>query len=268
MTISLVVDWLSVTFDERIAFWPFFDHDSAETSTPRYGYTNSWKDDLGVIGYAGGANKSVHMVYSGDALNKLRDAGHSLKEMITVIGLLDGKVTRLDIAADWKDPGITVATLHDLVDLGSAGLKVKSWSYLESEKQGQTLYLGSRTSERMLRIYNKRAQLARNNIEVDQDWIRVEVELKGDQAHNAFNACRDNAPGAVLAAHIEKTVIFPDCDPWSRLIFNLPLPIPVVPSVRGRSNTDDWLFNVVAPIVKKRMKDPDFEALWLLMLTD
>jgi len=267
MTISLLVDWLSITVKHWPGEWPFFSLQDAEQVTPRYGYKTAWKDGNGAMAYVGGNADSLHLVWSGEALNQLRKQGVGLGDMLRLIEDVKAKVTRLDIAADWRDPGIQVADLKEQFDRGNILLHVKRWSYLESENKGQTLYVGSRASERMLRIYNKKAQLARSAVEVDQEWIRIEAELKDDQAAAAARALLDNSLGAVLAAHIAKCFIMPFYKPWTAFIAELPTPALIMPSVVGKSNTDQWLLNVVVPILKKRLDDPDFERLWSVLFT-
>lgn len=268
MNISLIVDWLSITLKTWPGAWPFFDLDSAEQVTPRYGYKTAWKDRNGALVYQGGNADSVHLVFSGSVLNNLRAQTVTIQDMLRLVKDVGARVTRLDIAADWKDPGVEVVTLRDIIDSGNATLNVVRWSYLESENKGQTLYIGSRASDRMLRIYNKRAELARKSVETEVDWIRVEVELKDDQAAQAANALLDNSLGSVLVAHITRCIAFPYCKPWTALIEALPAPTLIMPSVVGKSNTDKWLFEVVLPILRKRLADPGFEHAWMAHLTD
>ena len=49
------------------------------------------------------------------------------------------------------------------------------WKYLDRDKLGRTLQIGCRTSDKMLRAYEKGKQLGDKN----SDWLRIEVELKG-----------------------------------------------------------------------------------------
>jgi hypothetical protein len=267
MNVSLIVDWLSVTLKQWPGAWPFFSLDTAEQVTPRYGYKTAWKDLNDAVAYQGGNADSIHLVFSGNALNNLRGDGVSIQDMLRKFHDVHAKVTRLDIAADWRDPGVDVVGLRDIIASGNATLNVKRWSFLESENKGQTLYIGSRASERMLRIYNKRAELARKAVDVDVEWIRVEAELKDDQATNAAKAIMDNSIGSVLAAHITRCIAFPWCKPWLALIGALPAPSHIMPSTVGKSNTDQWLMEVVAPILRKRLSDPDFEAAWSVFMS-
>ena len=48
------------------------------------------------------------------------------------------------------------------------------WKYLDRDKLGRTLQIGCRTSDKLLRAYEKGKQLGDKNSE----WVRLEVELK------------------------------------------------------------------------------------------
>lgn len=97
------------------------------------------------------------------------------------------KFTRIDIARD--DVGMD----EGILDLDLIAKKIQRrevvtrwrvWSRIVSggiQSQGNffgdTVYLGNRAGESFLRIYNKAGQTG-----VENHWIRVELELKGDKA--------------------------------------------------------------------------------------
>jgi len=266
--INFVIDWLSVTLRHWPGPWPYFDLATAEAATPRFGYETSWQDGNGSIAYSGGNAGTIHLVWSGSALNALREQGTSMSDMLHVLNGVGARFTRLDIAADWRDSGTSVAKLAKLIERDLAELKVKRWTFLQSEGGGETLYLGSRFSERMIRIYNKAAQFARTAPGDFNDWIRVEAELKDRQAEAAAKALIDNTPGSVLAGHLDKVVYFTEYAPWKEFVARLPSPAPVILSQRGVTNTDKWLIETVLPTLQKRLKDPGFADLWWSMLIE
>lgn len=85
------------------------------------------------------------------------------------------KVTRIDVAADFMNTGIKPDFLHFLYS--SYHPRAPRNSTLIVGKGGSTFYLGSRTSDRMLRIYDKGAEQ-----QTEEDWLRVEGEYKGELA--------------------------------------------------------------------------------------
>jgi len=97
-----------------------------------------------------------------------------------------GKITRADFAVDFIWSGCKVEHLAEdyRVEHGLEG--VKSFSFISS-KSGSTVYVGSRTSEKMLRVYDKGGEQG-----VPIDWLRVEFETKGGNAHRLFEVFLHN----------------------------------------------------------------------------
>lgn len=87
-----------------------------------------------------------------------------------------GKVTRADFAIDLIWSGLSVIEFAEDYRREHGDDASRSFSLITS-KTGETAYIGSRTSERMLRFYNKGKQ---QNVPID--WLRVELEAKGAHA--------------------------------------------------------------------------------------
>ena len=103
------------------------------------------------------------------------------------------KITRLDLAHDDYDG--TYLDIDDLNERETNGefyyfgkpARVTwfgDWKYLDRDKLGRTLQIGCRTSDKMLRAYEKGKQLGDKN----SDWLRVEVELKAKHTIIPFDA--------------------------------------------------------------------------------
>lgn len=124
-----------------------------------------------------GANLSTQgwqVVISGKAYQE-HDCNRYLSGFLE---LYQAKITRADIAVDLIWSGLKVSDFAEEYkqEYGSNG--AKSWSFIKG-KSGDTCYIGSRTSERMLRFYDKAGE---QNIPID--WLRVELECKGAYAHH------------------------------------------------------------------------------------
>jgi len=105
----------------------------------------------------------------------------------TIINI--GQLTRLDLAID--DLGAHYYSMDELTEIFNDGLylsKFKKWRLnLEKGKKGTTghsIYLGSRSSEIMLRVYDKKLeQNSKNGPDtVSQPWVRWEMELHKNRA--------------------------------------------------------------------------------------
>ncbi|MCI0476454.1 MAG: replication initiation factor domain-containing protein [Anaerolineales bacterium] len=125
----------------------------------------------------------------------------SKRDAFDVLGWLlkhNGNATRLDVACDDFD--------YHLLDLAEISRKaqenevcthahqINEWHALRGV--GHTIYFGARSSDRLLRIYDKAAEQVANlggNVEMpDEYWVRVELELKGDRAKVAAQMIIDH----------------------------------------------------------------------------
>lgn len=106
-----------------------------------------------------------------------------------------GWLTRLDLAVD--DLGSNYFSVEDIRQYLGAGDVVSKFrtyrdiyeSTLAGENTGHTVYLGSRQSEVMLRIYDKMLEQNQKAMEekdkLQDPWVRWELELKNDRANIA-----------------------------------------------------------------------------------
>lgn len=147
---------------------------------------------------------------SGNALHTfkalyLQDFGELL-EVNSILRILNNcissdigffRLSRFDAAIDFIDENIDLTTLY-------AGLEnehIRIYNYKENRnmsgykaytagKNVETVYIGSRQSNNMLRIYNKKTQVIERNVTKDleqaincKDWFRFEMEIKKESAH-------------------------------------------------------------------------------------
>lgn len=97
------------------------------------------------------------------------------------------KATRLDLALDYHaDPGTVQTFLDDAERACEAGCLVVPHGFdprapktRELEQKGKTLYLGSRSSESFVRIYDKGQETGEKG---PGEWVRVEAEFKNAKA--------------------------------------------------------------------------------------
>lgn len=95
------------------------------------------------------------------------------------------RFTRLDVAIDDEGYSVPFATVLEAVETGNCVRRGNSWQVIRSCKGGkfqQSLYLGSRESEAMLRVYEKGYELGG-----DVPWLRFEAELKSKRAEAWVN---------------------------------------------------------------------------------
>jgi len=122
----------------------------------------------------------------------LRASGQTLntptrqKRLLTLAGTHGWNCSRLDFAVDVLDTPTKPAEIWTAWKIAHQGNMQKSCTLIESPS-GDTFYLGSRSSEKMVRVYDKGKEQG-----VDTQWLRIEMEFKGDAASRAADAAQYN----------------------------------------------------------------------------
>lgn len=100
-----------------------------------------------------------------------------------------GQITRFDLAID--DLGSHYYTMDELTDIFDSGLyvsKFRKWKLTKEQEKnnttGHTIYLGSRQSEIVFRIYDKKLeQISKKKVSsTSSPWVRWEMELHKNRA--------------------------------------------------------------------------------------
>lgn len=106
---------------------------------------------------------------------------HRLHHFANMRQVVDFKFTRMDIAHDFIDGGYTIDNALEAYYAGrftssftTPRLRKEGLDWDNDTRKGRTLYVGSRQSSRMLRVYEKGMQLG----DEQSPWVRVELELR------------------------------------------------------------------------------------------
>lgn len=166
-----------------------------------------------------------------------------------------GKVRRLDISIDTNAP-------LDIWQLFAQAKKEKMVTRSRTipryiEENGATMYIGAKTSEEMVRIYDKRAE--QGQPDDAPNWYRIELKIVDDKAVNAAHVLL-NEGISVISRLIRGYVDFPSSTVW-RLVFDNVEGTVLSAGERKLSDTKAWLLTTVANSLAKITKDdPQFEA--------
>lgn len=209
------LDWLTIVWPEE-EHWTIavnaltaagFDPEAAGISrhwVPRgkgnLNYADSATKCNASIFWAGRTGREgVMLQLSGQACRELEALGTDLWELIRQALLHQAHVTRLDLATDDLAGHLPVDEMLAAFRSRHFRSRAQDYGIIQSHSRGRdgwTLYLGSRSSDRYLRIYNKAAEQGYTG-----QWVRVELELKGDaaQACAAHWVCAEfENPGRLL----------------------------------------------------------------------
>lgn len=167
------------------------DLGGGEPCKGRYGYTEGVALDMGHVYWSPDHPEFKRSIeFSGQEIAKLVNLGIPFDALVRQALSNHAKISRLDLALDvWNDrrasarsffahwvSGDIHTTAKKATMIGDTEKKNRSGE-LTPVSLGDTVYLGSRNSERMLRVYDKGKQL-----EIPGEWLRMELELKDRMA--------------------------------------------------------------------------------------
>ena len=206
----------------------------------------------------GNDDAGSHIILSGTALTTLSEKISPDKLIANLVGA-QARFARIDLAIDVVgDVRANIPELHKRFLDGQCATKSRKISIVQSGADGHTMYVGGRTSERFIRIYNKAAERRANGEQSNADWIRIELELKGARANMCAKsiASPDNSVGDVIAAHIKDFIDF-EAPWWGEATSGKS--VEIQQSARKLTDTETWLLEQVAPAFARQLiKDKDF----------
>lgn len=196
-------------------------------------------------------------VMSGDCLDRLRqDYGATDDGLAVRLSYCKAKCSRIDLTINIHEGQLTPRKIQQAVRSGSARPKANVHRFIEGKNgdvEGDTFYIGSPTSDRQFRAYNKAAELGIVN---GPAWLRLELELRRVRAQGAFQACASNGVDATVSGHMD------DFLDWRNLEYQAALGDKAVPPVdiaRRHTNRQRWLLGQVAQALAKEICiDDDF----------
>jgi len=113
-----------------------------------------------------------HFIYGAFGHTSLSD-NETARSHIKAVSELGGKITRLDFCIDYVGR-LNFDAFYRLHDNGS-----KPVPSTYKSPSGTTVYVGRRSSGRMLRVYDKRGEiLSRKRVDIGFDLTRIEIEIK------------------------------------------------------------------------------------------
>jgi len=261
------IDWVSITMppDDARQFASLKQWGAiVPTSTKGLnGYEKKIAHECGMLHLISTKREDMgeHFMFSGNALRWVWEKhDFSPFELLRLaVDEYKGRASRVDFAIDVKNIALVPSELYKLPKtVKGKGRKPKPHLHIEPDGS-QTLYIGSRESDRTLRIYNKAAEMG---LDASVLWTRIEMEFKGMNAHAiGYHAPRVSTQefyemcSAFIARHF-------DCDndvykqAISQKSATLDLPKP------DERDTFKWLVKSVAPSIVRLMVENPSRDIW------
>lgn len=266
MTVEFTIDWLNYTVSEpgpkHATACAFPCENTWESTNAGKGYDLAATNDLHirVSWHSERADMGVHVQYSGNCLNRFRAQQTAPKTIAQYHQRHKHRCSRIDLALDAKNEGLSILRLASYVRRGKAITQTEKYSHIKSQDGGETLYIGSRTSEMFLRVYNKAAEQG-NKPENPDDWIRIELECKGERAKQigAVLASSSEAHMTTFARGLIKDFIDFPYGVWRRCVGDDP--IHIAKSQEKSGKTREWLLRTVAPAMARYIQETGDRAI-------
>lgn len=259
MTLTITLDWISVTFKEmsdgaRLWLDTFASAETGLAIKPINGYRSGvqaksgvcvfWNLDRPEMGY--------HYQFSGSALRCIwGDYGLDQRETIQRLYYFGGRFTRLDLAKDIQGKTIDYDTIYAQVDAGDYIGTARSPDQRKSPNGGNTVYIGSWKSDKFIRLYNKAAE---SKLE-GPDWSRLELVMKSDYARSlAWNLVHNDNWSAVFDGVVIPTCSIPNNPDWMSFFPLGDIPIGL-PKLEKKTDREAWIDSQVTPAVVKHFTE-------------
>lgn len=259
MALTITLDWVSFTLKDKSDEAETWIHNYASPETgvpckPVQNYTEAYQASNGVLvcWNTRRAEMGTHIVIGGSALRNIWEhheiSQRALLEQIMYIG---GRVSRLDIAKDLPNVPIDYDQIYQKAKTGDYLGSARTPERHQSERDGDTIYIGSRKSDKFFRIYNKAAEKRLSG----QLWARFELETKSMVARSLHKilANTDNWTGAF--DKIVRDMFSPNECPSYDVFFE-PGVVPIgLPKLEKTSNREKWISSQVLPAVAKHYSE-------------
>jgi len=201
------IDWLAFTVPQATMdeVRTVLGGEWFQTETGFRGYPTSWlttngRQGVGKLGTGAHRNpKEVHVDLSGGIVSTWDET--KVRTVLAWVFAKQGHVTRMDVALDDRMASVSVEQIRRAVEAGQAVTRSQKFQVLQGSSlrdgssRGETLYFGSRESQTMLRVYDKRLELEQKGREEAKDYgVRWELELKQDRAQACAKALMNLEP--------------------------------------------------------------------------
>ncbi len=277
--LTITIDWIAVTFKDyydgngelrngaQDFICEFASDGTVVPAPPHNGYTTSTTDQNGVSVSWNDDRPEMgrHAVFSGSALRNLVERnGVSSEKILRACITAHGNISRLDIAKDLTGPQDDITAIYkSFQQNGNRGTAI-TWNEINKNDGGYTLYVGARSSEKYIRIYNKAAESGLSDV----IWSRFEIETKGKTARALATSLFNGASFGDVFDTVATAMVRPiQCGAFEQF-FRDRNPAFALPKIERKADREAWIETQVLPAVAKHYIDnPNSESIARLIAT-
>lgn len=186
-SVEVTYDWISATFRDSNAYYiekliPVGQRIDKPKNKPQHGYNAIAVYESGAIimWHSNREEMGYHISLSGSALRWIADKGMNCLSVLSEIKRLGGRTSRIDIAIDASGYEFNPSVLSKSTREPYHGKgRTPQFTNVGDVEDGWTIYVGSRSSDQFLRIYDKAKEMGIEG----ENLTRIELECKGALAH-------------------------------------------------------------------------------------
>lgn len=256
MTVSTnaIVDWISVTVKSGKLAVSDWTNDYKVMPKGLLGYNSQvmYEDGRIELSHTERPDMGHHLIYSGDCLRKMEVMyAMSAVNIVKFHAAQNHKFTRIDIAVDVKD-GFTAKEAIERYENSECVSKLRRADKVQSiTGKGDTLYIGRRGGDRMVRLYDKAAQTNTDGL-----WTRCEGEFRSFGAKAVVDHMnKSENPEKAIHAIIKGIVDYPQWVEYQNAMGGDMIDMKMERKVT--SQTEKWLLEKVAPSLAKFADEHD-----------
>jgi len=180
----------------------------------------------------------VHLLWQGQACD---DCPIDHVELLKHLDKAHFSFTRLDMAIDAVNFNLRPQRATEEIENGRCKTRAKKAPRQDdSMESGYTQYVGKKTSEIFLKLYDKAAEMG-----VDADHCRVELTARHARADHA---ARQIVSGVDFRSMVIAYADFPEWSEWKEIMDAVPVKLP---AQRHETNTERWLLGACAPALAR-----------------
>jgi hypothetical protein len=266
--VSHCLDWLTYTVPREVGLERAFLQHPALAITGEIlpnikGYDRHIAMTYGSISFhTRHPEHKICVLFRGKDLREARAAGVNVDHILADALAKQATITRLDFAVDYHGPSSPLE-LNEAVEMGLVKVPTRHHEYRYScdrvkgeARKAHTVYLGSQSSERRLRCYDKAAQL-----KVSGPWTRIELVVQKGYGNRLAKAMVQEGIGAAGKQALRE---FIQCNlGWFNHALNGPS-LYIEAAERSERDVKRWLLTQVLPTFAREVArgavNGDFEV--------
>lgn len=255
----ITMDWLAFTFKEesdnaRKWISTYSGDNQNAPAKPTNGYNRAVTSEMGVLHmwHTDRQEMGHHFVLAGSVIRKLL-SGLDVDQRTLIQSVVNAgaSITRLDIAKDFQGEEISLDKIYSLLERREYVGSAQNVRQIHSNNGGNTIYIGSPTSDKMVRLYDKAAEQKLPH----ELWTRLELQAKGMAARAlATYLCQNDSDWNSAMSSIIRNMA--DVQGSSAYQFMLQCDAEIgLPQIEKKSDREAWIAKQVVPTVARHFSE-------------